>query len=132
MLRVLGSNRKLCHGVSRRDFLHAGALGAGGLRLKLKLIDNGAQPECEKSKRCLSEKDRTCWAELNGDDETKVTSFRMKVFAFDMYVSRSALCTGRVREFHNVEKALRRLRAARTGTFLRKRVQQAPYEGSFL
>ena len=31
MLRVLGSHRRLCSGVSRRDFLHAGALTLSGL-----------------------------------------------------------------------------------------------------
>ncbi|MBX7071809.1 MAG: DUF1501 domain-containing protein [Pirellulales bacterium] len=33
MLRVLGSHRRLCSGVSRRDFLHAGALALSGLGL---------------------------------------------------------------------------------------------------
>ena len=31
MLRVLGSNRKLCNGIGRRDFLQAGSLGVAGL-----------------------------------------------------------------------------------------------------
>lgn len=33
MLRILGSPRKLCDGVTRRDFLHVGGLGALGLTL---------------------------------------------------------------------------------------------------
>lgn len=33
MLRVLGSSRRLCHGISRRDFLHAGSLALAGLGL---------------------------------------------------------------------------------------------------
>lgn len=33
MLRVLGSRRRLCNGVSRRDFLHAGSLALSGLGL---------------------------------------------------------------------------------------------------
>lgn len=33
MLRVLGSKRRLCNGLSRRDFLHAGALSLSGLGL---------------------------------------------------------------------------------------------------
>lgn len=33
MLRVLGSPRQLCDGVTRRDFLHVGGLGVGGLTL---------------------------------------------------------------------------------------------------
>src|SRR5262245_33086252 len=33
MLRILGSRRTLCDGLSRRDFLHVGGLGAFGLGL---------------------------------------------------------------------------------------------------
>src|SRR4051812_17685185 len=33
MLRVLGSRRALCDGLTRRDFLRVGALGLGGLGL---------------------------------------------------------------------------------------------------
>ena len=33
MLRILGSPNKLCDGVTRRDFLHVGGLGALGLGL---------------------------------------------------------------------------------------------------
>src|SRR2546429_5008599 len=33
MLRLLGSNKQLCDGLSRRDFLHVGGLGAFGLTL---------------------------------------------------------------------------------------------------
>ncbi len=33
MLRVLGSPRRLCDGVTRRDFLHVGSLGLAGLSL---------------------------------------------------------------------------------------------------
>ena len=33
MLRVLGSRKALCDGLTRRDFLHVGALGLGGLGL---------------------------------------------------------------------------------------------------
>src|SRR5713101_1824241 len=33
MLRLLGSRRTLCDGLSRRDFLHIGGLGAFGLGL---------------------------------------------------------------------------------------------------
>ena len=59
MLRVLSSNRKLCHGVSRRDFLHAGALGAGGLGLSTLLAAQQASANSEtaagfgKAKNCI-------------------------------------------------------------------------------
>src|SRR6516162_5421567 len=33
MLRILGSPKKLCDGLTRRDFLHVGGLGAFGLAL---------------------------------------------------------------------------------------------------
>ncbi len=33
MLRILGNNRKLCNGLSRRDLIQAGAMGAAGLSL---------------------------------------------------------------------------------------------------
>ena len=33
MLRVLGSSRKLCNGISRRDLLRAGGLGLAGVAL---------------------------------------------------------------------------------------------------
>lgn len=59
MLRVLGSQRKLCHGVSRRDFLHAGTLGAGGLGLS-QLLSSGQSTEASdvgdgfgKAKNCI-------------------------------------------------------------------------------
>ena len=42
MLRVLGSHRRLCHGVSRREFLHAGGLGMGGLGLSTLLSAESA------------------------------------------------------------------------------------------
>ena len=33
MLRILGSRKTLCDGMTRRDFLHVGGLGAFGLGL---------------------------------------------------------------------------------------------------
>ena len=59
MLQVLGSNRKLCQGVSRRDFLHAGALGAGSLGLNTLLSSQEASADSEttagfgKAKNCI-------------------------------------------------------------------------------
>ena len=41
MLRILGSPRNLCDGVSRRDFLRLGALGAVGLSDLLALPVSG-------------------------------------------------------------------------------------------
>ena len=35
MLRILGSPRRLCDGIRRRDFLRAGSLAPGGLSLPL-------------------------------------------------------------------------------------------------
>ncbi len=56
MLRVLGSHRNLCHGVSRRDFLHAGGLGMGGLSLSTLLSAQSAQAEDAsfgRAKNCI-------------------------------------------------------------------------------
>ncbi len=56
MLRVLGSHRNLCHGVSRRDFLHAGGLGMGGLSLSTLLSAQSARAEDAsfgRAKNCI-------------------------------------------------------------------------------
>ena len=59
MLRISGSNRKLCNGVSRREFLHAGALGAGGLGLSQLLAAEDANVAATagagfgKAKNCI-------------------------------------------------------------------------------
>lgn len=62
MLRVLGSNRKLCNGFGRRDFLQAGSLGIAGLGLS-DLLKADSQAESTtaaatdssfgKAKRCI-------------------------------------------------------------------------------
>lgn len=60
MLRILGSNRKMCDGLRRREFLHAGRLGLCGLSLSQFLAQQQAQaavssdsPHFGKAKRCL-------------------------------------------------------------------------------
>src|SRR6188474_3398389 len=53
MLRILGSPRKLCDGVTRRDFLHVGGLGALGLTLgdfwRLRAAQAATKSPAEKS-----------------------------------------------------------------------------------
>jgi hypothetical protein len=49
MLRLLGSSRILCDGLSRRDFLHIGGLGALGLELGEALRLRAAQPASAKA-----------------------------------------------------------------------------------
>jgi len=49
MLRILGSNRRLCHGMSRRDFLYVGGLGAAGLQLTDLLRGQAAAQERAES-----------------------------------------------------------------------------------
>lgn len=62
MLRVLGSNRRVCNGMSRRELLHAGGLGMGGLALNQLLAGReapAAAPQGDlagssgKAKRCI-------------------------------------------------------------------------------
>src|SRR5262245_18389217 len=58
MLRLLGSRRVLCDGISRRDFLHLGGLGAFGLGLAdfLRLQQTQAAPAARsfgKAKSCI-------------------------------------------------------------------------------
>lgn len=57
MLRFLGSRRRLCDGVSRRDLLHVGGLGAFGLSLADALTLAGpagaAPPGFGRAKRCI-------------------------------------------------------------------------------
>lgn len=50
MLRILGSPRKLCHGVTRRELLRAGSLGFAGLTLG-DLLASGARSAEETSTR---------------------------------------------------------------------------------
>ena len=51
MLTLLGRKHRLCDGISRREFLQAGALGLGGLGLAdlLRLEAQGASPARKKS-----------------------------------------------------------------------------------
>ena len=60
MLRVLGSSRTLCDGMTRRDLLHAGGLGACGLGLgqflqaqELRAEPSGDLPSFSRAKNCL-------------------------------------------------------------------------------
>lgn len=56
MLRVLGSPRKLCHGTTRREFLHAGSLGMGGLSLSTLLANQSAHAAGDgfgRAKNCI-------------------------------------------------------------------------------
>jgi hypothetical protein len=59
MLKVLGSNKRLCNGISRRDFLNVGAIGAGGLTLNQLLEANETQAapaiggSFGKAKQCI-------------------------------------------------------------------------------
>jgi hypothetical protein len=60
MLRLLGSNKVLCDGLSRRDFLHVGGLGAFGLTLAdfMQLQSAQAEPTAKaasfgKAKSCI-------------------------------------------------------------------------------
>lgn len=59
MLRILGSARSLCDGLTRRDFLQAGALGGAGLTLAGLLRaeaarEGGSRPASfGKAKRCI-------------------------------------------------------------------------------
>src|SRR5436305_6066016 len=54
MLRITGSPRRLCDGITRRDFLHAGALGAAGLSLPGLLQARAAsKPRAGKAKSCI-------------------------------------------------------------------------------
>ncbi len=57
MLRVLGSNKQLCKGPSRRDFLTAGALGMGGVSLadltSAPASAAGRLPGFGKAKNCI-------------------------------------------------------------------------------
>ena len=59
MLKVLGSSKRLCNGLSRRDFLNVGAIGAGGLALNQLLEANDAQTarlpgsSFGKAKQCI-------------------------------------------------------------------------------
>lgn len=56
MLRVLGSSRRLCHGASRREFLHAGGLGMGGLGLSTLLANqsaNASDASFGRAKNCI-------------------------------------------------------------------------------
>src|SRR5438552_19087702 len=60
MLRILGSRRRLCDGLTRRDFLHIGGLGAFGLSaadaLRLQQAQAGpreANPGFGSAKACI-------------------------------------------------------------------------------
>src|SRR5262245_17117145 len=60
MLRILGSRRTLCDGLSRRDFLHIGGLGAFGLGLseffQLQAAQSTPSPQTSgfgKAKACI-------------------------------------------------------------------------------
>src|SRR5688572_10867604 len=60
MLRVLGSPKKLCNGLTRREMLHAGGLGLFGLSLGdlLRLQTQAASPSTAlpnfgKAKACI-------------------------------------------------------------------------------
>jgi hypothetical protein len=55
MLRILGSHRTLCDGLTRRDFLHVGALGLGGMSLAKPLVGAArpAQPGFGKAKSVI-------------------------------------------------------------------------------
>jgi hypothetical protein len=59
MLRVLGSNRKLCNGIGRRDFLQAGSLGIAGIGLadllaaETQTVAETPLPSFGKAKRCI-------------------------------------------------------------------------------
>src|SRR5687768_15430280 len=52
MLRLTGSNRRLCDGVSRRDFLVLGGLGAG-LSLASQLRSQAARPAAARADACI-------------------------------------------------------------------------------
>jgi hypothetical protein len=59
MLPILGSNKRLCDGLSRRDLLHIGGLGAFGLgladwnRLRAEPSEAAASPAFGKAKSCV-------------------------------------------------------------------------------
>ena len=59
MLPILGSNKQLCDGLSRRDLLHIGGLGAFGLgladwnRLRAEQSEVSASPAFGKAKSCI-------------------------------------------------------------------------------
>ena len=59
MIPILGSNKRLCDGLSRRDLLHIGGLGAFGLgladwnRLRAEQIEGEASPAFGKAKSCI-------------------------------------------------------------------------------
>src|SRR5262249_18246967 len=58
MIRILGSNKRLCDGLTRRDLLHVGALAPLGLSLEswARARPSGASPAANgfgKAKRCL-------------------------------------------------------------------------------
>src|SRR6188508_1775918 len=52
MLRITGSPRRFCDGMTRRDFLHVGALGATGLTLPGLFQARAAVP-AKKPKACI-------------------------------------------------------------------------------
>lgn len=55
MLRILGSTRQLCQGVTRRDFIHAGGLfglGLGSL-LRAQAASTGGQSSFGRAKSCI-------------------------------------------------------------------------------
>ncbi|MDB5337636.1 MAG: hypothetical protein JWN70_3255 [Planctomycetaceae bacterium] len=59
MIPILGSNKQLCDGLSRRDLLHIGGLGAFGLsladwnRLQAAQTEGEASPAFGKAKSCI-------------------------------------------------------------------------------
>jgi len=60
MLRLLGSPKRLCNGVTRRDLLHVGGLGLFGLGLsdlftlqKIQASGAGSSPGFGRAKRCI-------------------------------------------------------------------------------
>jgi len=60
MLRLLGNPKTLCHGVTRRDLLHLGGLGAFGLTLadaaglqSARAVEAAAAPKFGQAKSCI-------------------------------------------------------------------------------
>lgn len=59
MIPILGSNKRLCDGLSRRDLLHIGGLGAFGLgladwnRLRAAQVEGETSPAFGKAKSCI-------------------------------------------------------------------------------
>lgn len=55
MLRILGTRKSLCDGISRRDFLHVGGIGALGLNLATATTGNAANSGSAfgKAKSCI-------------------------------------------------------------------------------